>query len=169
MTPIYKARKGSPLTGEQAKRYGPRIQELIDKYGDVSAEDVLDAAKKKKSPLHDFFEWDDTVAARKFRLTQARMMVRSVEIVVIDSRGKEVRPRAFLQIPVRDERSGLDTRKHHIIPVQQITVDEDLKERVIVGFRRRINALRREMRQIEGLDKAARFLDDADDELGSIA
>jgi hypothetical protein len=166
---IYKPRKGSPLTQEQAQRYGPRIQELIDRYGDVSAEDVLKDAKKKSSPLHDFFEWDDAKASRLYRLEQARMMVRSVEIVVIDSRGKEVRPRAFLQVPVRDARSGLDTRKHTIIPVQHSFVDGDLRDRIILGFRRRINALRREMRQMEGLDEAARLLGEADDELGSIA
>lgn len=50
--------------------------------GFVSAETVVEAAKSKKSALHDAFEWDDTTAAHEFRLTQARKVLRSIRIVI---------------------------------------------------------------------------------------
>lgn len=45
-------------------------------------EDVVDAARNPNSTMHSFFEWDDSEAAAKFRLVQARWLIRSVEIVV---------------------------------------------------------------------------------------
>lgn len=46
---------------------------------------IVDAARAKGSVLHPLFEWDDTVAAEKFRLRQAGEVVRNLEIEVITS------------------------------------------------------------------------------------
>ena len=40
---------------------------------DISPEEVLEKAKDKNSELHKCFEWDDTVAANKYRLQQAHV------------------------------------------------------------------------------------------------
>ncbi len=42
--------------------------------------DVVEEAASIDSPLHPFFEWDDSEAARKFRLDQARTLIRSVKV-----------------------------------------------------------------------------------------
>lgn len=44
--------------------------------------DVVDAARRPDSPLHSHFEWDDSAAAEKFRLDQARALIRTVKIEV---------------------------------------------------------------------------------------
>src|SRR6185437_11347508 len=68
--------------------------------GELTAELALDAARPKSSPLHDGFEWDDTVAAEQHRLTQARSMIRSVVIVPDKSMGPAVptEVRAFVVV-----------------------------------------------------------------------
>jgi hypothetical protein len=38
--------------------------------------DVIEAARNPRSPLHTHFEWDDRVAAREYRLWQARQLIR---------------------------------------------------------------------------------------------
>ncbi len=43
--------------------------------GILRAEDVVDAAADRESPLHQQFLWDDTEAARQFRLVQARNLI----------------------------------------------------------------------------------------------
>ena len=40
--------------------------------GRVTPEEVIDAARRTDSPLHDYFDWDDTSAAHKYRIEQAR-------------------------------------------------------------------------------------------------
>ncbi|MCX8016489.1 MAG: hypothetical protein N2690_01105 [Rhodocyclaceae bacterium] len=42
---------------------------------------VIDAARNPASALHDAFDWDDSSAAEKWRLYQARELIRSVHVV----------------------------------------------------------------------------------------
>ena len=58
-------------------------QTLIDqleairlKHGDLNEMIVLDEARSPRHPLHNRFEWDDSVAGEKYRLSQAREMLR---------------------------------------------------------------------------------------------
>jgi hypothetical protein len=59
-------------------------QELLriaDQHGGMlRAEDVVHDAERGESPLHDCFQWNNSVAAHQFRLMQARSLIRvSVE------------------------------------------------------------------------------------------
>src|SRR2546421_688544 len=51
--------------------------------------DVVDAARPKSSPLHEHFDWDDTDAAEKWRLEQARHLIRFA-IQVVEYKGSNV-------------------------------------------------------------------------------
>jgi hypothetical protein len=64
-------------------------QEMIEKElitlakdGRLTPEDVVKSAARKTSPLHEYFEWDEKKAAKKYRLMQARQLIRSVTIHV---------------------------------------------------------------------------------------
>lgn len=52
--------------------------------GQLFTADVIDAARNKKNPLHPAFEWDDTVAAERFRTEQARKLIKSIRVVYED-------------------------------------------------------------------------------------
>lgn len=86
---------GSRIKKADARIIGRRLRELERKHGSITAEIVAEDAKNFRSPLHRFFEWDDRAAAYEYRLTQARHILRSVTIVVLDSKGKETQVRAF--------------------------------------------------------------------------
>lgn len=51
--------------------------------GKLTAEDVVEAAKDEDSPLHEHFEWDEGVAAAKWRLEQGRQLIRAVEFRLV--------------------------------------------------------------------------------------
>lgn len=57
--------------------------------GNLLPETVVDAARPKKSPLHNQFVWDDTEAAEKYRLWQARQLI-SVCVEVVPNTGEEM-------------------------------------------------------------------------------
>ena len=59
----------------------------------VTPEEVLNIAKNKKTELHKCFEWDDTVAANKYRLVQARQIIQS--FVIVNTIDEKPRIRAF--------------------------------------------------------------------------
>lgn len=65
--------------------------------GKLQPEDVVDDAKNPNSPLHSFFEWDDTAAAHEHRLKQARSLIRTV-VAVYKENPKSEPVRAYIHV-----------------------------------------------------------------------
>lgn len=63
-----------------AQKIGEALQKLAGDAEELTPIMVVEAAKSPRSFLHPFFEWDDRVAAQKFRLDQARVLIRSIQV-----------------------------------------------------------------------------------------
>ena len=72
-------------------------QKVYEEIGDtsVSPEEILKKARQKKSELHKCFEWDDSVAAERFRLQQARQII---QLLVITPKYEDDEPVRVFQI-----------------------------------------------------------------------
>lgn len=70
--------------------------------GLLKADDVVENAADKNCPLHGYFEWDDSVAGHKYRLSQARALIRQIEVVMPDDESETFVPK---YISLRDDRS----------------------------------------------------------------
>lgn len=78
------------MSDANARRYGHEIRRLEKQHGEMlTPGDIVDSAESNSSPIHNWFDWDDTSAARKHRLQQARMLVAMVHVVAED--GKPIR------------------------------------------------------------------------------
>lgn len=64
---------------------GNELLKIREETGSLTAGTILDAARDQASPLHRFFEWDDTVAAEQYRRWQARAIVASIIVKPIGS------------------------------------------------------------------------------------
>jgi hypothetical protein len=73
------------------------VGEIVEKLPSRTAEAFLVAAKKKSSPVHEQFEWDDSVAAHQHRLNQARTMINSLQVEVITTDRKPSNVMAFVR------------------------------------------------------------------------
>ena len=101
--------------------------------GRLNPADVIEAAKDAGSPLHSWFEWDDTVAASKYRLDQARALIRSVKIEVT------VRDVPLSCVGyVRDPGADPDTAGYR--SVVKLRSEEDAARAAIVDEMRRVSA-----------------------------
>lgn len=83
---------------------------------------VVDAARPKNSPLHGAFCWDDTEAARLYRLDQAQRLIRRFTIE-IESDGETVEVPAFINVS-SDRSSGRDENPYRMI--DDVMKSEDL-------------------------------------------
>ena len=83
---------------------------------------VVDAARPEDSPLHGAFCWDDTEAARLYRLDQAQRLIRSFKIE-IESDGETVDIPAFINVS-SDRSSGRDVNPYRM--TQDVMKSEDL-------------------------------------------
>lgn len=83
------------------------LQEIYREHGRLTAHIVLDEARDPAHPLHGRFTWDDSVAAERYRLSQARDLIRTVKIVykAATARTAERSVRAYHSVPDGEGRS----------------------------------------------------------------
>lgn len=62
-----------------------------ENHGVLRPEDVVERAKNSKSPLHPLFTWDDTAAAREYRIWQARELIRVSVITLPEAPNEPIR------------------------------------------------------------------------------
>jgi hypothetical protein len=157
---VYLPKRGSRLNKAQAQLFGEVIERLRT-YGDGDiAKSIVDEARSPRSPLHDFFEWNDTKAAEAYRRSQARQYVRSIE-VKITRMGTTLQTRAF--VPTYRQGGG------EVTNIGTALSDVDLMRRLLAEaqreadiFRRRFETLR-SLAELSGLFAALdSFLDAAE-------
>lgn len=105
--------------------------------GRLLPEDVVIAAANPASAMHDHFTWDDTEAAQKCRIAEARVLIRSVRVEVTLTTGQFAVP-VYL---AGGEKSGA------YIPTATIRDDADASRDAILREMERVrNALDRARR-----------------------
>ena len=100
--------------------------------GFLTPEAVVSAAKDEDNPLHPYFTWDDTEAAHRWRLEQARKLIRlSVTVIKQDTQ------------PVRAYVSLLNDRgKNGYRATIDVLSDEDLRDQLLQCALRELAAFR---------------------------
>jgi len=95
----YLFKDNTPFKNNDAQPVGEELERLRRENGNnLTQEAVVSAAKKKGSPLHDYFDWDDTEAAHKYRLYQARKLIGSIEIIRRGKHNRQIQVRAFVKV-----------------------------------------------------------------------
>lgn len=129
----YQAVRGSHFSNRDAKLIGPCLQRLGATHNDeLTPELVVAEARRKTSPLHSYFEWDDAKAANLYRLKQAGEILRSITVTLVTRKGEKQEAeqpiRAWLSVK-KDEPEGEASKVY--LPVSVIQSDESLVEQVV--------------------------------------
>lgn len=69
--------------GCSAQDAGETISEIEKRDGVVTKESFLEASRPITAPTHNAFEWDDSVAAEKYRLEQSGQIIRNLCVKII--------------------------------------------------------------------------------------
>lgn len=75
-----------------------RLAKILAANGTLTPNAVLQDAKSPKSPLHDEFEWDDSVAGHQYRVAQARNLIARVR-VEIETTTRQIQVPAYVRDP----------------------------------------------------------------------
>lgn len=95
----YAWRKGFPWPNRaDPQAVANRILELSSQGKHPTAWDVLEDGRRIDAPQHNIFEWEDSVAAEQYRLSQAGSILRSVVIVRNDTTDIKKPIRAFVHV-----------------------------------------------------------------------
>lgn len=76
---VWKEGMGSFYNGVKAEDIVYELNKISTE--SITPEQVLNAARDKKSIMHQFFEWNDTVAAEKYRKMQAQQLILKIAYV----------------------------------------------------------------------------------------
>ena len=144
------------------------IQSMND--GLIDPVKVVDYARNPDTSLHKKFQWDDTVAAEKYRIYQARQIIR-LELVVInqdvqgkayilsdvtEEKGKIIR--AFVSL--EDDRQSEDARGYR--SVMDVLSCEDLRAKMLEQAKNDMNIFRRKYSVLTELAKVFSAMDEVE-------
>lgn len=66
-----------------AETVGGVLKEIEESEGEVTSKSFLEYSRPEDSVTHSMFEWDDTVAAEKFRLYQSGRIINQLAIEIV--------------------------------------------------------------------------------------
>ena len=95
---------------------------------------VVKSAQSKKSPLHELFDWDDSEAAKKWRLEQARGLIRAY-VVMIPYEDGAVTHRAY--VSMSNDRAG----DGGYTPIQVVMDDTTKREMLLEQAKRELKSV----------------------------
>ena len=117
--------------GADRQKIGEALAALSDAGGGhLTPSAVVDSARDAESPLHPHFDWDDAVAAEKWRVEQASYLIRCI---ATDDGSNNEPVRAFLSIA---DKGGTSYRT-----VEDVRSSVDLQQRLLAAAERDLEAL----------------------------
>ena len=129
------------------------LQTLRKKHGILNPRTVVDFARDENTHLHSYFDWDDAEAGEKYRLIQARQIIRVV-VSVEPSIQKEVR--VFVSLtPDRHAEGGYRSMSNVIADseLRRILLRDAIRE--LITFQNKYRTLN----ELAGVFDAIRKLD----------
>lgn len=88
-----------PTMPVDAESAGHELERICQKNnGELLAKDVVEESRPQAAVLHKCFEWDDAVAAERFREVQAGQIIRNITVVRDEKDGGPAEVRAFVSV-----------------------------------------------------------------------
>ena len=147
----YVAAEGSRINDQDAEIVGSFLE---DRFGDLGAstDEIVNAARPKRSAIHRFFEWDDPTAAEEYRKQQARNLVGAIWVVVQKPSGDEFETRAYQHVRVVE---SPDPATPRYMPAHVVWSDPDLSHSVAHEALRELTSWARSYEQYSELQGTA--------------
>ena len=114
---------------------GSIMEEIEEEFGAVTKENFLDRARPSDSPTHALFEWNDAVAAEKYRLGRSGRIINNLDIQITHKDNKPRQVRAFVNVS-----DGKD--KGSFIGIVRAMSNNDTRRRVINNALAELNAFK---------------------------
>jgi hypothetical protein len=91
--------RGKDGHGVSAEVAGKELERIADRDGAIQPQVVVDESRPEDAPLHPAFEWDDEVAAERYRIHQARKLIKDVHVIKASPGGDDKPKAAYVHIP----------------------------------------------------------------------
>lgn len=134
-----------------AEVVGKHFEKLEKEEGCLTSKNVLDSARPEESPIHNIFEWDDSVAAEQYRLAQATKLICNLT-VEIETEDKPIECRAFMDVSEAKVGSFVNVQSaFQVEETRDIVLRRALNE--LIAFKAKYKNLMELKEVIEVIDK----------------
>lgn len=131
---VYKWKSGARIKGD-AQASGELMEELSVSEEGLTARTLLEANIPEGAPLHNDYDWDDSIAADKWRLQQSNQFIASLTVVVFEDKGDAStdQPRAF----------HITTQEHNYDSLNVILSEPSKYEAMLQSAKAELNTFKR--------------------------
>lgn len=127
---------------------GNELKRIHKRNGKLEAKDVVNESRPVNAPLHGCFEWNDQIAAEKFREHQAGAIIRAIVVVKNESKQKEpVTVRAFVNTSEEYQ------------PIEIVMSNEKMREEMMKSAKREMDVFRKKYKDLEELTPILEAID----------
>lgn len=128
--------------GIPAETAGVELERIERKHGQISPKLVLDESRKESAPLHKIFEWDDSIAAEKYRLQQAGSIINNL-VVVLDEYEHKEPVRAFVNVV-----ANAPARNGEFVSIVSAMQSEEAREAVLQNALRELKEFQKKYKDL---------------------
>lgn len=135
-----------------AQSAGEELERIERAHGAVTPRNLLEESRPGGAVLHGLFEWDDTAAAEKHRLWQAREIIGNIAVVRILDHTPREPVRAFVNIVQPDQARGY-------VSIVKVLSNEDYTRQMLEAALREFIVLREKYAALTELSELFSIID----------
>jgi len=120
---------------------------------------VVDYARNPETALHSRFEWDDTEAAEKYRLWQARQIIR-MELVVIEEpvTKQTIQIRQYVSLPSDRIITGRERKGYR--EITSVLKDDEKRQELFKAAKQDMIIFKRKYQMLQQVSKVINTIDE---------
>lgn len=152
---------GTWKTGYRSRANAQKVtDEILSINGslNVTRKEIVDMARTEDTELHKCFEWNDTIAAEKYRLEQAGEIIRHLVIKRTEEQIKEGKPEIRMFHHVEFENEDGETERAYR-PIQYIVRNEDEYQELLKQAYAELHAFKMKYKSLKELDYILELID----------
>ena len=127
------------------------LEYLVERNGGtITPQIVVEAARKEKSVLRSYFDWNDTTAAFQYRLEQARKLIRTWVCILPQKPQRPMR----VMVSLSEDRGEDGYRR-----LADVMGDVELREKLLIEAKRDMSYFRRKYAMLSELAEVFAAMD----------
>lgn len=159
-----------------AQIVGETFERIIDSGVQLTAQSFLDESRPEESPTHALFEWDDSIAAEKYRLHQSKNVILQIECVETSIETSETDSEVEVVERSEHQEDGQHYRHAYVnvnqkrpgqmgnyVPVQTALSNDEMRIQVLRNAISALRSIERRVNYLEELAEVCKIIRDLDE------
>lgn len=141
------------------KNKDPQViaEEIYSISDEPTKEQIVDKARDENSELHDLFEWDDTVAAEKYRGVQAGKLLSVLKVTFVDDTSDDEPPTKVME-PVRMF-YGKPSGEEGFVSIVKIMGNQDMYQQLLERAKMELESFKKKYSILKELEPIFEMID----------